>query len=137
MLDISANLSIPDEEIEITGVRASGPGGQHGDKASTAVHLRFDIGASSLPERYRERLLALNDQRITKDGVVVIKAQEFRSRELNEEAARERLRELIRSVTVTRKRRRPTRPSAGARQRRIDEKKQRGRIKSLRRAPDD
>ena len=137
MLKISASLSIPEEEIEIAGVRASGPGGQHGDKASTAVHLRFDVHASSLPQHYRECLLERSDHRITKDGVVVIKAQEFRSRELNEEAARERLRELIRSVTVTRKPRKPTRPSRRARQRRISEKKQRGKIKSLRKAPDD
>lgn len=136
MLAITPALSIPEDEIEITSVRASGPGGQHGDKASTAVHLRFDIRASSLPERYRERLLAVSDHRITKDGVVVIKAQESRSRELNEEAARERLRELVHAVTVTPKRRKPTRPSRNARRRRTDEKKQRGRTKALRKPPE-
>lgn len=136
MLAITPALSIPEDEIEITSVRASGPGGQHGDKASTAVHLRFDIRASSLPERHRERLLAVSDHRITKDGVVVIKAQESRSRELNEEAARERLRELVHAVTVTPKRRKPTRPSRNARRRRTDEKKQRGRTKALRKPPE-
>lgn len=136
MLDISPTLSIPEDEIEITAVRASGPGGQHGDKASTAVHLRFDIRASSLPEQYRERLLGLRDHRITRDGVVVIKAQESRSREANAEAARERLRELVHSVTVTPKRRRPTRPSRNARRRRMDAKKQRGRTKALRKPPE-
>ena len=137
MLAISPDLSIPDAEIEITAVRSGGPGGQHGDKASTAVHLRFDIHASSLPGACKEQLLGLNDSRITRDGVVVIKAQEHRSRDLNEESARERLRELVRSATIIRKPRRPTRPSAGARARRIEEKKQRGKIKSLRKPPDD
>lgn len=131
------NASIPDDEIEITAIRAAGPGGQHGDKAATAVHLRFDIHASSLSEDLKARLLALNDSRISKDGVVVIKAQEHRSRELNEEAARGRLHELVESVAVTPKPRRPTRPTRGAKERRIAEKKQRGKTKSLRKPPDD
>lgn len=137
MLSLSTQISIADDEIEITSVRASGPGGQHGDKAATAVHLRFDINASSLPDLCKTRLLALNDNRISKDGIVVIKAQEYRSREMNEEAARERLRELIRSVLVAGRPRRPTRPSARAKARRIEDKKQRGRIKSLRKPPPD
>lgn len=135
MLSISRNVSIPEDEIDIHGVRAAGPGGQHANKAETAVHLRFDIAASSLPDFYKKRLLALNDSRISKDGVVVIKAREHRSRDLNEERARERLRELIRSVAVPRRVRRPTRPSPRAKARRVDEKKQKGRIKSLRKAP--
>ena len=137
MLRISRQLAIPDDEIEITAVRAAGPGGQHGDKASTAVHLRFDIRRSSLPEAYKRRLLARPDHRITKDGVVVIKAQEHRSREQNVESALERLRELVRAAGVTRKPRRPTRPSPAARRRRTDEKKRRGRTKALRRPPRD
>ncbi len=101
------------------------------------MHLRFDIRASSLPERYKERLLALDDHRVTKEGVIVIKAREHRSREQNEHSARERLRELVRSVGVTPKARKPTRPSRAAKARRVDEKKQRGRVKRLRRAPRD
>lgn len=137
MLPLTPDNSIADDEIEITAVRASGPGGQHGDKAATAVHLRFDINASSLPDLCKTRLLALNDNRVSKDGIVVIKAQEHRSREMNEEAARERLRELIRSVLIAGRPRRPTRPSARAKARRIEDKKQRGRIKSLRKPPPD
>lgn len=137
MLEISRNVSIPDEEIEVSGIRASGPGGQHGDKAATAIHLRFDIHASSLPPFYRERLLRLKDHRISKDGVIVIKAQEHRSREQNLLKARERLRALIRSVAVVPRARRPTQPSARARARRVDAKKQRARLKSLRKPPTD
>ena len=137
MLSISRRVAIPDDEIEIAAIRAGGPGGQHVDKAATAVHLRFDIRASSLPERYKERLLALDDHRITKSGVIVIKAREHRSREQNEHAARERLRELVQSVGVTPKARKPTRPSRAAKAKRVDEKKQRGRVKRLRRPPGD
>lgn len=137
MLHISEDIGIPDEEIEISAVRAGGPGGQHVNKAATAIHLRFDIHASSLPEHYKERLLALQDQRITSEGVVVIKAREHRSRDLNEQSARERLGELIRSVGITPKPRKPTRPSRSAREKRIEEKKQRGKIKGLRKPPID
>lgn len=136
MLIISPNVTIPDREIEIGAVRAQGPGGQHGDKAATAIHLRFDINASAaLPDDWKARLLTRSDHRITGNGVVVIKAQGYRSREANEQDARERLRALIRSAAETPRPRRPTRPSAGAKRRRIESKKQRGHTKALRKPP--
>lgn len=135
MLRISRQVVIPDHEIEWSAVRARGAGGQHVDKAATAVHLRFDIRASSLPAFYKERLLALNDSRITRDGVVVIKAQEHRSQAMNRQEALARLQELVRSAGVTRKARRPTRPGPAARRKRLDRKTRRGRTKTLRKPP--
>ncbi len=137
MLRLTPEINLPDDEVEFTATGAGGPGGQHVNKASTAVHLRFDVAGSSLPERYKRRLLAMRDHRITRDGVVVIKAQEYRSREKNEQSALERLGELIEAAGTERKPRRPTRPSRRARARRTDEKKQRGRTKSLRKPPQD
>ncbi len=133
MFKISPTVAIPESEITIEGVRAGGPGGQNVNKVSSAIHLRFDIKASSLPQEYKQRLLSLGDRRVTRDGVLVIKARRFRSRELNRQDALERLREFIRRGAPSKHPvRKLTRPTLSARKKRLEKKRRRGKIKQLR-----
>ena len=131
-IEITPRIVIDERELDERFVRASGPGGQNVNKVSSAVHLRFDIGASSLPREFKERLLQLNDQRITRDGVVVIKAQEFRNQEQNRNEALRRLKALLQSVAVLPKKRIATKPSRSAQKKRLESKSRRGETKALR-----
>jgi ribosome-associated protein len=132
MLHISSHLTIPDSEIDIHAMRSQGAGGQNVNKVSSAIHLQFDIAASSLPPFYKEELLKLKDHRISEGGMITIKAQQYRSQEQNREDALTRLSELIRSVAIPRKKRRATKPTKSSKERRLEGKIKRGKLKTLR-----
>ena len=136
MLVIKPHITIPISELQLDAIRSQGAGGQNVNKVSTAIHLRFDINNSSLPDFYKQRLLATKDQKINKDGVIIIKAQRFRTQEKNKEDALDRLKALILKATEISKQRRPTKATKGSQRRRMDRKTKHGKTKSLRSKPD-
>ncbi len=136
MIEISNSVSIKEWEIDLSAIRSQGAGGQNVNKVSSAIHLRFDIKHSSLPSFYKERLMALNDSRINKDGVLIIKAQRFRTQEKNRDDALQRLKDFVLQATIVHKTRRATKPTKGSQRRRLDRKSKDSRTKSLRGKPD-
>jgi ribosome-associated protein len=136
MLEITPSLQIDERELQIDFIRASGPGGQNVNKVATAVQLRFDLSASSLPEEVKTRLIHLAGKRITSEGVLLIEAKRFRTQEQNREDAIQRFVELVRKSLVKPKARRKTKPSAASREKRLKEKKRKGEIKKLRQSKD-
>jgi ribosome-associated protein len=132
MISINRKTRIPEDEIEFSAIRASGPGGQNVNKVSSAIHLRFDIGASSLPAECKRRLAALKDRRISKDGIIVIKAQRYRNQEKNRQDALDRLVALVHKAMERKPRRIPTRPGVAAKKRRLEAKSRRGQVKAMR-----
>lgn len=132
MLEISNNVTLVEWEIELSAIRSQGNGGQRVNKVATAIHLRFDIQRSSLPSIYKERLLKFSDSRITSDGVIIIKAQSFRTQEMNKDDALKRLKDLILLAIVVQKKRKPTKPSRNSQRKRMDSKTKKGSTKALR-----